>query len=148
MFSRRHLLVVATATVVGTAGLGAWRYLYGTDESAIIAVLRKRLHYLQLDEQGLLAYAKDLVAAGIVSSGKLRLLDAARPVYTHLVPTRLSALTRELNHGEERIVSQYLLSSDFFQNGNDEKRLVRYRQYYDPIGQIGPCSNPFSRPNA
>ncbi len=150
MLNRRQLLAAGiTATVTATAGIATWRFIHGSEENAIVAVLRKRLNYLMLDEKGLHAYAKDLVAQKIVSSRRLRLLDVAGPIYTHLgVPTYRNALARELRHGEERVVSLYLLSSDFFLNGADETKLVHYRGYYDPVRLPRPCSNPFSRPLA
>lgn len=145
MFRRRQLLAAAAAA--GIAGLATWRVTSGSEEDAVIAVLRKRLDYLKLDEQGLHAYAADLVARKSVSSGKLRSIAAAGPVYAHLdVSSFANPFTRELRHGEERLVSLYLLSSDFFLNGADETRMVRYRGYYDPVGQLSPCSNFFSRP--
>lgn len=144
MFSRRQFLATAVA---GIAALTTWRFIRGSDEDAIIAVLRKRLDYLILDEQGLRAYARDLVGEKIVSSRKLRLIDVAGPIYAHLdVSSYGNALTRELRHGEERVVTLYLLSSDFFLKGADETKIVRYRGYYNPVRQLRPCSNPFSRP--
>lgn len=40
----------------------------------------------------------------------------------------------------------FLLSTDFFQNGADERRLVRYVAFYDPYQT--PCYNPFARIDA
>ena len=47
-----------------------------------------------------------------------------------------------IRHGEERVVSAFLLSSDFFVNGADTSRIVRYLGFYDPLKA---CSNPFAR---
>jgi len=140
--NRRQIIAGA---VVATVGVVGWRFVLSSDESAIVAVLRKRLDYLLLDNQGLHDYARDLVAEKIVSSGRLRFLDVAGPIYTHLAaPDYRNALTRELRHGEERVVSQYLLSSDFFPNA-DESKLVRYRKYYNPLRDPLFCNNPFAR---
>jgi hypothetical protein len=118
MLDRRRFLVTSMA---GVAGLVAWRLIRSSDEDAIIAVLKKRLDYLILDENGLRVFARDLVAQQIIASHKLRMLDFAGPVYTQLsLASRSNALTRAIRHGEERIVTQYLMSSDFFQNGADE----------------------------
>jgi len=40
----------------------------------------------------------------------------------------------------ENLASQFLLSTDFFQNGMDESRTVKYGLYYDPY--INLCYNP------
>ncbi len=144
MLSRRQFLAAAVA---GIATITTWRFIGSRDENAIIAVLRKRLDYLILDEAGLYAYARDLVSKKVMSSNRLRLIDAAGPIYRQLdVSSYDNVLSRELRHGEERVVSVYLLSSDFFLKGADETQMVRYLGYYDPIRQLRPCSNPFSRP--
>ncbi len=44
---------------------------------------------------------------------------------------------------EERICTAFLMSSDFFKNGADESRPVRYLALYEPT-RIG-CANPFAR---
>ena len=145
MFSRRQFLLAAT--VGGIAALTPWRFSRGSEEDAVIAVLRKRLDYLMLDELGLRAYARDLVDRQIVSSTKLRLIEVAAPIYTHLdVSSYENVLSQVVRHGEERVASLYLLSSDFFLEGADETRIVRYRSYYDPIHQPRACKNPFARP--
>lgn len=146
MVSRRQLLAIAAATLTATTGLVAWRFIQGSDADAIVSVLRKRLGYLILDEAGLRAFAQELTARKMVSSSRLRLLDFAGPIYTQLIPSRGTSWTHELQHGEERIVSLYLLASDFFLNGADETKTVRYRRFYDPLNNPDTCSNPFSRP--
>lgn len=143
MLDRRRFLVAGMA---GLAGLVAWRLIRSSDEDAIIAVLKKRLDYLILDENGLRVFARDLVAQQIIASHKLRMLDFAGPVYTQLpLASHSNALTRAIRHGEERIVTQYLMSSDFFQNGADETREVHYYRYYDPTRTSRPCGTPFAR---
>lgn len=145
MVSRRRFLLAVT--VGGIAALTTWRLSRGSEEDAIIAVLRKRLDYLILDEQGLRAYARDLVGRQVVSSTKLRLIEVAAPIYTYLdVSSYENVLSQVVRHGEERVASLYLLSSDFFLNGADDTRIVRYRGYYDPIRQPRACENPFARP--
>ncbi|MGB5081167.1 MAG: hypothetical protein WBO23_10540 [Burkholderiales bacterium] len=148
MLRRRQFLVAGLAGLAGLTGLVTWRFIRSSDEDAIIAVLRKRLDYLLLDDNGLRAFAGDLVAQKTISGNKLRMLDVAGPVYTQLsFASYRNALARALRHGEERIVTLYLLSSDFFPTGADETRTVRYVGYYDPIRYPRPpCSNPFSRP--
>jgi hypothetical protein len=144
MLNRRQFLrsVAAAAT-----GLVAWRYIGSSDVEAIVAVLHKRLHYLQLESNGVYAFANDLIERQIVSSGKLRLLDMAGPLYTQLSPYLThSPLTQGLNNGEERIVSLYLLSSDFFRNGYAVAKPVRYLEFYEPFAKLSPCQNPFARP--
>jgi hypothetical protein len=148
MLNRRQFLATGIAAVGGLGGLATWRFIHSSDENAIIAVLRKRLDYLLLDEEGLHAFAKDLLAQEVISRNKLRLLDFTGVIYTRLpmISSNRNALTHAIRHGEERVVSLYLLSSDFFLTGLDESKPVRYYGYYDPMQRPRPCAHPFARP--
>ncbi len=144
MFSRRQFLVTVAA---GIAGLTTWRYIQSSDVNAIVTVLRKRLDYLKLDPEGLTIFANELVKRQVVSSGKLRLLDMAGPIYTQLSShLEKNQVIQNLKHGEERIASLYLLSSDFFLNGADQNKLVHYVEFYDPFNNFSACKTPFARP--
>ena len=139
--SRRTLLVGAAT---GVAAASAWRFVRSSEADGIVAVVRERLDYLTLDDAGVYAFANDLIAQKTVAVTKLRLVAAAGPLYTTLGSTR--PMKHLLGHGEERVVSLYLLSSDFFLNGSDETRRVQYVGFYDPLGQALACANPFARP--
>ncbi len=136
MIKRRYLLLA------GLAGLIGIRFAMSSDIDAIVMVLRKRLNYLDLDAAGLRAFARDLVAANQISEIRLRALSAISPLYEQYDSSAQGALPHAIRHGEERIVSDYLLSSDFFANGLDEKRIVHYLGFYDPLKA---CANPFAR---
>jgi hypothetical protein len=43
---------------------------------------------------------------------------------------------------EDNIVTEYLLSTDFFFHDADESREVRYLSFYEP--RLAPCRNPFA----
>jgi hypothetical protein len=143
MPNRRQFIASVAA---GLAGLISWRYFASNQEGAITEIIRRRLHYLKLDSIGVNQFAKDMVRRDYVSGSKLRLIDMAGPVYTE-VSSRLgdNSLSRNFNHGEERIVMWYLISSDFFRNAHDESRVVRYIEFYEPFVKIAPCSSPFAR---
>ena len=131
------------ATLIGgLVGIGGWRFYRSRDEDTIVVVLRKRLDYLDLDEAGLRAFAADLTARRIVSSTRLKLIGTFMPVYVRLRLDGHNTVEVALRHGAERIVSNYLLSSDFFVNGADLTRPVRYLGFYDPLKA---CSSPFAR---
>jgi hypothetical protein len=139
VLTRRQWFAAAASGAVALAG---WRYTASSEQDGIIAVLYKRLDYLMLDEPGVRAFASDEVAQGAVRGSKLRVIDAAQPVYEHLPQSAAQLLAR----GEERIVTLYLMSSDFFLNGADISLPVRYLGYFDPIERPRPCGNPFWRP--
>jgi hypothetical protein len=136
---RRFLLSLAG----GFSALVVWRGLGSTQADAIAAVLHKRLDYLQLDDAGVAAFARDLIARGYVSPFRLRFVSAIRPLYERLPMAGHSRIEDVVRHGEERIVTLYLLSSDFFIHGADMARTIRYVGFYDPVAR--PCSNPFAR---
>jgi hypothetical protein len=136
---RRYFVLAGVAAALGAVG---WRYLTSKDEEAIIAVLEKRLHYLNMDPSGLKKFARDLAGSHSVASGRLHVLTAAGILYTRPSFDGHNFLTDGIRHGEERIVTHYLLSSDFFQNGADETEVVQYIAAYDPVRA---CGNPFAR---
>lgn len=137
---RRYFLLSGLA---GVCGLVGWRYARSTDEGAIVKVVHKKLHYLKLDEAGVRQFARDLAMTHLISSTRLRTIDAAGLLYTRPALAGDNRIDNPIRHGEDRVVAQYLLSSDFFNNGADETRTIRYVRYYDPLLA---CGNPFARP--
>jgi hypothetical protein len=142
---RRTFLITGAAGVLAVVG---GRLIASSDESAIVKVIYKRLDYLKLDGPGVRQFATELAALGksslySISSTRLRLIDAAGPLYTGIALTAGANLADALSHGEDRVVTHYLMSSDFFRNGADVSRTVHYLGQYDPLVA---CNNPFARP--
>ena len=146
MMNRRRLLLGGCG-VVGVIGLGTWGFGRASLEAEIAAVVRRRLSFLDLDREGVRAYARDQVTA---------MLNKKFPTWNRLRYHFLSAVAPSFNRyyrstdkrsriarGEDTLVSTYLLSSDFFWKGSDESRKVLYLAFYDPMRA---CSNPFARP--
>ena len=140
MATRRQFIDALLGGLVVASG---WRYWHSNQEDAIMLVLRKRLDYLKLDPQGMRAFAADLVSQHLLSPIRLKLIGAAAPLYRRLGLNGHDALQETIRHGEERVVSNYLLSSDFFLLGSDERRTVHYLNFFDALRA---CSNPFARP--
>jgi hypothetical protein len=139
MPSRRQIIAGVLGSLAAVTG---WRYWRSNEEEAILLVLHKRLDYLQLDPQGARAFAADLVSQHLLSPMRLKLIGAVAPLYNRIGLNGHDALQETIRHGEERVVSNFLLSSDFFVNGADTDRIVRYLGFYDPLKG---CSNPFAR---
>jgi hypothetical protein len=145
MIKRRRILLGGLG-IAAVAGLGVWGADIAT-ESEIASSVRRRLGFLKLDEAGLHSFAKDQIAW----------LLAKRPTWYRIKfhiralvskPGGASwGLSTDKRTRRERMVdslaTKYLLSSDFFLNGADESRTVRYVNLYDPMR---PCGNPFARP--
>jgi hypothetical protein len=139
MLTRRQFIDVTLGGLVVASG---WRYWHSNQEEAVLLVLRKRLDYLQLDPQGMRTFAADLVSRRLLSPMRLKLIGAVAPLYKRVGFNGHDWLQQTVRHGEERVVSSFLLSSDFFVNGADTTRIVRYLGIYDPLKA---CSNPFAR---
>jgi hypothetical protein len=139
MPTRRQFIDATLGALVVASG---WRYLHSNQEEAVLLVLRKRLDYLKLDPQGMRAFAADLVSRQVLSPMRLKLVSAVAPLYKRVGLNGHDVLQETIRHGEERVVSNFLLSSDFFVNGADTSRIVRYLGFYDPLKG---CSNPFAR---
>ncbi len=139
MITRRKLFLSGAA---GVAALLTLRFRSATDQDAIVVVLRKRLSYLKLDDIGLRAFARDLAAKHEIASYRLRLIDAFAPLYANIKISGDNFIANTVRHGEEHIVTLYLLSSDFFVNGANAAKPVHYLGYYDPLHA---CGNPFAR---
>jgi hypothetical protein len=131
------------------SGLGAlaaasvWLYFGASANETIAMVLRRRLDYLTLDPAGVRRFAVDLLAKHGISHAKIHLLSAIRPAYSrHDLSSGKNSLAYLLRHGEDRIVGSFLISSDFFLNGADETRVVKYLGLIDSRRA---CANPFAR---
>jgi|SRR5208282_4466916 len=137
---RRYFLLSGFAAACGLVG---WRFAVSSEEAAIVKVLHKKLGYLKLDADGVQRFARELAASKTISSARLRIIDTAGPLYTGTALTASNMLYDGIHHGEDRVVTIFLLSSDLFKNGADQTRSVHYLGLYDPMIA---CGNPFARP--
>jgi hypothetical protein len=92
-------------------------------------VLERDLDYLQTRAEDRERFARDFASEAPMAEA--RLADRRR-----WSVARVEAL-------EERICLTFLMSSDFFRNGADESKPVRYLSLYEP-SKVG-CANPFAR---
>lgn len=144
MIKRRGILLGALG-VAATASLGLW----GADvftQSEIASSVRRRLSFLKLDEAGLHSFARDQVASILAKRPTwYRIKFHIRMMFSKSGPNW--GVSTDTRSRRERMVdnlaTMYLLSSDFFLNGADESRSVRYVALFDPMRA---CDNPFARP--
>jgi hypothetical protein len=146
MITRRRFLLGGLGALV-LAGAGIIGFGRPALEAEIVAILRRRLDYLKLDDEGLHAYARDQVGVLLAkrpSLGRLRyhFVSAVGPTFKRFM--RSTDTRSRMERMGDMFVSTYLISSDFFTNGSDESRIVRYVGFYDPM--VRPCGSPFSRP--
>ena len=144
MISRRRMIVGGIG-VVGVGGLAAWGLGRIGLKAEIVALLKRRLDYLKLDEQGVQTFATDRVDAmfnkKIPTWNRLRYHFGAGIPSARRFQRSTDARSRVVRF-EDAVVQLYLLSSNFFIDGADESRVVRYVGYFDPMH---PCQNPFAR---
>ena len=138
--NRRKLIIGSIGAAV--AILGA-RLGLASPEEAVIRVLHKRLDYLKLDPDGVRRFAADVQKKKFISRFRLTAIDFAGPLYSETNVSPGSRFGSVLRHGEDHLVTQFLISSDFFINGADTGRLVKYRGWFNPLLA---CGNPFARP--
>jgi hypothetical protein len=161
MIKRRDFLAAtASATALATGGLLGWAYSRSSPEETISDIVYERLPYLTLDAAGVQRFASDFAARRILSSTHLRLVGLLWSLYRRTPSNRWGTalgsdarsdlgsssslgLRDRLARAEERIVSTYLISSDFFTHGADQSRTVRYLGCYDALSHA--CGNPFCR---
>jgi hypothetical protein len=141
MISRRIALRYLCSTLALAVSAPVIRYATASSKASIVAVLHKCLGYLKLDEAGVQRFADDLIERDLISAERLHIIGAAGPLYSHLSMTTHNMVYDGIRHGEERIITNYLLSTDFFSAGQDETRLIRYLGFYDPVLA---CGNPFA----
>ena len=129
--------------LVAVAAFTSWELLANSKDDTIVMVLRRRLDYLTLDPGGVMAFARDISNLNLISGSRLHMLAVLTPVYAKLhLSNGNNAPAHALRHGEDRVVSTYLISSDFFVNGADKSRVVHYLGLLDPLRA---CGNPFAR---
>lgn len=116
-------LTALSAAVVGSAGLLPRRWWeriggnLGWARGAHLSAeerIQHQFHYLELDPAGVQAFVRDY--------------------------TQHRGEIRRFSRPKDDIFERYLLSTDFFRNGADESRPVRYVLFYDPY--VSPCWNP------
>jgi len=139
--TRRKL--IGAGIILAAAGFAGWRFKKGTVEDAVAIIIKGRFNYLKLDDEGVAMFSRELAQRNAINPGKLRATSALGALYMSLSrATTHSFIGKALLHGEERITTLYLLSSDFFRNGADISKPVRFVHYYDPTLA---CGNPFAR---
>ena len=133
--NRRKFIIYAT-TVPMYLFLGASWLRSGRKslDLFIVDILKKRLDYLIVDDATLFRFAQVVVDNGFNPN---RLWKLRGYLYSEY---RL--FDWALEEYAEVIAAQFLMSSDFFWNGADLSREVKFRAFYDPLRQ--PCLNPFS----
>lgn len=141
--NRRSFILSALVSgiLLYTGGWWIFKARKGDISDIIVAIVRKKLNYLQLDEAGLNKFAEDYgQRIDTRLNQRLSWMAMFSPLYVH---TNLLDSTNAVDVFGEEVAKFFLLSSDFFWNGSDVTREVKYLKYYDPYTR--PCANPFAK---
>ena len=120
--TRRVFLTSLLGAAALTIGAGAWRW-DSIRREWIVRKLTAHFDYLDLDPAGVGRFVDTFEQNKyLIRRNPLKLLFGPLP---------------------DEICMNYLSSTDFFANGADESRPVRFIALYDPY--VSPCYNPFRR---
>jgi hypothetical protein len=140
--SRRTFLAFgAASTLAGLYVAYLWRW--GNPTDVVISILERRVGYLKVERDTFRQFAQDYVVSRKQHSRMLGLLSAFSMPLRFFSPYDWLQQNHGFQRIEDSVVSLYLLSTDFFQNGASEERPVTYLSFYDPFVTV--CRNPFNR---
>lgn len=148
--TRRTFLVTSTVAIIGTAG-GIWLFKTGYFSQQeriaqiLLAAFDKRIAFLQWDRNEVKQFIQDFMADARNQDflKKVNKLSYLHPIYRYTNLLEKTSYANKLRNFEERLISKFLLSTDFFWDGANEAQPVTYLSYYDP--HRTPCQNPFAQ---
>jgi len=148
--TRRAFLVTSAVTLVGTAG-GFWLFKAGYFNQQqriariLLAAFDKRIAFLHWDRGEVKQFIQDFMADDRNANflQKVNKLSYLYPIYNYSHLLEATHYANKLHNFEERVISRFLLSTDFFWDGANEKQVITYLNYYDP--HRSPCQNPFAQ---
>jgi hypothetical protein len=142
--SRRKFLAGALgglAVLVATP-YAFYHWRFGRPTSIIVAILKRRVGYLNTEAGSFERFAPEYVEYKREHKAALARLSAISLPFTYVTLYRWLPMGHPLRRLEDNVVTQYLLSTDFFLHEADESREVKYLSFYEP--HLTPCRNPFA----
>lgn len=133
----RTLVIGGFALTAG--GTLLWRTNQETD--IIVAILENKLGKLKTSDDAFLLFANEYVIEKEQYKKQFTYLSLLSNIFTVMTPYALLPMNHPLKRMEDNIVSNFLLSTDFFQNGANINKDVNYLGFYDPYKR--PCANFF-----
>lgn len=140
--TRRKFIGLGLGALVGaTAITTVYKWYFGDPQSVIVAILNRRLGLLKVDRRSFKLFAVDYLNFRHDYRRQLSAMSIVSWPLRYISPYGLLPMGASLRRLEDNIVSKYLLSTDFFQNGSTSNMPVQYLSFYDPYVSI--CRNPF-----
>jgi len=141
--TRRLFLTAAGAGAV-LAGLGAYRALSYPREDYVKIIVRNRLPYLTYEDAVLEEFARDFVALVPAMSATRGYAVAFVGMRSGRLLGRMAGTSTalQIEMFEEKVASEFLKATDFFDNGEDVSTPLSYVAFGDPY--FNACRNPLA----
>jgi hypothetical protein len=141
--NRRKFIGISILSMIGITVTSI--FVFNDFETVVLKILKQDLKALNIQEKHFKRFIADAQNSSYVSKV---MFDKKKKVFIsifHILPK--VGLPGESKYSElrQRIVSDFLLSTDFFVNGMDPTKDVKYVGLFDPY--LRPCQNPFSPQN-
>jgi hypothetical protein len=141
-FDRRTFVALGATT--GLLGLYAmFKGRCGDATEVVVAILKRRVGYMRVESESFHVFAKDYVVFRKEYEQDLKKLSVASLPLRFMSPYAWLDQGHAFRRLEDNVVSKFLLSTDFLQNGGNDRTLVKYLSFYDP--QRAVCRNPLAR---
>lgn len=125
--------------VAALAGITSWKF--SDEKSIVVSILKNKLGRLDIDEKSFEDFSVAYIEFRRKYKKQLRVLGVVSPIYTVVTPYEFLPMGHPLKKLENNVVSNFLLSTDFFQNNADTARKVNYLGFHNPYK--APCRNFF-----
>ncbi len=145
-FDRRNILIGGAGLAgLGAAGLGG-SFLYNSPARLVEHIVRAHLPGLDIDGNDMRQFVSDFLAADIHTSRKERLGLRLLAPFVNLPPFRWmlpAFVSRGVENFERRVMSEFMMGSDFFDTYAMGNPKVTYTGLYTVYE--APCASPLPR---
>lgn len=140
-FTRRRFLTMTGLAGAAVLLAGAARYASQPRHAYVKAIVRERLHYLTFSEDVLDEFASDFIALIPAMNAPRGQVVAFGGVALSRVLGRIAGadIAFKIEAFEQKIASDFLKATDFFDEGADTERELEYFAFPDPY--VNPCRN-------
>lgn len=135
--SRRGFLALLAGGLA--AALGAYAFAWGDPTRIVVAILRRRLGFLKVEDGVFEVFSREYVASRPENRRQLSMLAVVAWPTSFVTVYRFLPMGHPVRRLEDNVVTRFLMSTDFFQHYADQSRNVRYLAFYDPPGTA--CQN-------
>ena len=141
--SRRALITkwLPSSMVLACIPYSFYKFKTGKASEIVVSILERRLGYLHFEDGAFEAYAKEYLQFRKQYQSELAKLAVVALPMRYVTPYEFLSNDHLLVRLEDNVVSNFLMSTDFFHTQMDEERVIQYQGFYDPIKR--PCTNPF-----